>query len=476
MKVTSANHPAMASWIRELGHRLDAPPFVSGAIESRKVLQALNARKDELRNLTAGHNGGLYNGPQFTRNYVDDPRYGVPFLTSGSMQLADLTKLPLLRRRDALSSKLSYLKLSAGMTLISCSGTVGRTIYCRPEMDGIWSSQDVIKVVPDGSKIASGYLYAFLSSRFGVPIVASGTYGSIIQHLEPAHLADLPVPRFGKRLEQKVHDLVQEAADMQTESNRRLNYAKSRLCELLGHDDTSIRTSNQHPDIQLVQSRRIGSSRRFDAFYYSSPAQQSDSLLEAISSLHDVKKLAEVTSEVFETTRFGRITVDDPNFGVPFHSISTLVQINPKAEAMISRKQAAVVRALVDPGWIILPRVGQLQGVFGTAIFIPSHMQGIAVSDNNIRVVPRTPLEGAYIWTALSTHLCYLQIIRRACGTSIPYLDATRVRDVPIPWLTKNHRDEIGKIVIDAMDMRSQASKAEADAVATVEKAIEENI
>ncbi len=75
--------------------------------------------------------------------------------------------------------------------MITCSGTIGRMTYVRPDMDGIWSSQDVLKVVPNPECIPPGYLYAFLSSRYGVPLVVSGTYGAIIQHIEPEHIADL---------------------------------------------------------------------------------------------------------------------------------------------------------------------------------------------------------------------------------------------------------------------------------------------
>ena len=79
--------------------------------------------------------------------------YGVPFLGSTDIMMADYTNIPLLQAKDAHSGKLAYLEVKPGMTLISCSGTVGRTCYARPDMEGFWSSQDVLKVAPDTSKI-----------------------------------------------------------------------------------------------------------------------------------------------------------------------------------------------------------------------------------------------------------------------------------------------------------------------------------
>jgi hypothetical protein len=43
----------MASWLREQGFRLDAPPFLSGAIEARKLLEQLPVKKEPLASLTA---------------------------------------------------------------------------------------------------------------------------------------------------------------------------------------------------------------------------------------------------------------------------------------------------------------------------------------------------------------------------------------------------------------------------------------
>jgi len=82
----------------------------------------------------------------------------------------------------------------------------------RPDMAGLACSEDVLRVVPDVSCIPPGYLYAFLSSRFGVSLVVSGTYGAIIQHIEPEHISGLPVPRFANDFERRISSLIEEAA------------------------------------------------------------------------------------------------------------------------------------------------------------------------------------------------------------------------------------------------------------------------
>jgi len=227
MKLVNLKNPVMASWLREQGFRLDAPPFLSGAIEARKLLEQLPVKKEPLASLTTGHNGGIFNGPKFARTYVDDPDHGVPFVGSSDMLQADLSRLPLLRKKDAYSPALSYLKLEEGMTLISCSGTIGWMVYVRSDMAGMWSSQHVMKVVPNPNRILPGYLYAFLSSKFGQPLVVGGTYGAIIQHIEPHHIANLPVPRIDAKVETQIHEVVQEAAELRTRASHELSDAIS---------------------------------------------------------------------------------------------------------------------------------------------------------------------------------------------------------------------------------------------------------
>lgn len=74
-----------SAWFERAGRRLDCGPYTSGAIEAKELLSALPVRRAELRAVTRGHAGGIYNGPQFVRNYVSDCACGVPFLSSGSM-------------------------------------------------------------------------------------------------------------------------------------------------------------------------------------------------------------------------------------------------------------------------------------------------------------------------------------------------------------------------------------------------------
>jgi type I restriction enzyme S subunit len=57
-------------WLAEAGRRLDPGPYLSGSIEAKEILKDLPAKKENLQKLTRGYDGGIYNGPQFSRNYA----------------------------------------------------------------------------------------------------------------------------------------------------------------------------------------------------------------------------------------------------------------------------------------------------------------------------------------------------------------------------------------------------------------------
>ena len=201
-----------STWLENNGRRLDCGPYLSGAIEARELLRKLPVTKEPLQRLTSG----IYHAGRESRLWVETSEHGIPFMGSTDILASDLSSLPLISKKQVQANP--NFTIRKGWTLITRSGTIGRMAYARSDMDGIACSEHVMRVVPDDSQVKPGFIYAYLSSRFGVPIVVSGTYGSIIQSIEPHHIADLPVPRLGN-VEDHAHGLVQRAADLRTESS-----------------------------------------------------------------------------------------------------------------------------------------------------------------------------------------------------------------------------------------------------------------
>lgn len=447
-----------AAWLEEGGRRLDCNPYMSGALEARDALEQLKARKEALRTLTAGHAGGLYNGPVFARVWVDDPRYGVPFLSNSDMLNADLSTLPLLQRKYAQSKKLAHLELSPGTTLITCSGTIGRMTYVRPDMAGMWSSQHIMKVAPNPERIPPGYLYAFLSSRYGVPLVVSGTYGAIIQHIEPEHIADLPVPRFDSSFEDTIAGKVDAASHARAQAVELLREAALRLHRTLGLQAPTPVSALPKPDVTSVSSDAFRD--RGDAYYYSIRNSESRTAFDGVAVNRSLREVA----EVFIPGIFKRLYASDPQYGSPYITGGDVFELAPSSERYLMKKVAAEYRLLLKQGMIVVQEAGQLGGLIGRSVMVGRHLDGFSCSNNMIRIVPEDDIDGGYLFALLSSEHGVRLLSREAAGSSIPHTDESRVKNIMVPWPSRAEREHIGAPAIRARELRDQACAWEQEA------------
>lgn len=453
-----------SSWISRHGLRLDCNPYMSGALEARIRLEELSYRKDDLASLCSNGMDGIYHAGRESRSWVDDPELGVPFLSSSSILAADLSGLPLISKKQV--KKSPKFLLGAGWTLITRSGTIGRMVYSRPDMEGLACSEHVMRVVPENTRIPPGYLYAFLSSKFGVPLVTSGTYGSIIQSIEPEHIAGLPVPRLGNILEAKVNSLVELAAKNRSEAAKIITQAIDMVVSILGPAQKDVPGK-----ISTSTVRAKSLQTRLDAFYYSPMCSEARRSFDMTVDCEQ-HALGDV-ADVFIPGIFKRRYAEDPSHGVPYITGGDVFQIAPSSERFLMKRVAAQNILCVTRGTILVQEAGQLGGLIGKSVFVGEHLDGFAVSNNMVRVTARDPQDGGFIYALLSTPQGVTLISREAAGSSIPHMDAARLKAVSIPWPPARVRKEISAIIEKAVGLRDKASVAEREARSLVEHAIE---
>lgn len=460
-----------STWMHRDGRRLDCGPYVLGALEAKIRLDELLCEKVSLKNLTAGHKGGIYNGPHFSRSFVDSPKHGVPFLGSSAMLRADLTGLPLLSRRDAVSQKLSYLQLRAGMTLISCSGTIGRMVYTRPDMADMWASQDVMKVVPDPEKVPPGYVYAFLSSKFGVPIVVSGTYGAIIEHIEPQHIADLRVPRFGDDLEGCVSSLMEKSANLIAKYQVLVSEATDRLFASVGLSDiTPGDWRSSGADVAFSVSfprwdsfRALNFNPRFDAL----KARIREGPWKALGDVC-------VPGTLARGGRFKRIDAD-PEYSLRLVGQKHLFWLQPQGRWIA--RFALEADATVDPGTVLIAARGTLgeNELYCRAEFAWGPGIELAYSEDILRakadedIMPR-----GCLFAFLRSETAFRMLRSISVGSKLQDHHHLFRAQIPVPYPSKQVRQEVHNLVVEAYECRHRGVATENEARALVERAIEE--
>jgi type I restriction enzyme S subunit len=468
MKTTRLDLPVMASWMESNQRRLDGSPYLSGAFEAKVILERLpKEKRQHLREVTQGGLKGIFNGPRFARSYVDDPDYGVPFLGSTDILAADLSNLAMISKKQVKARP--ELLIDEGWTLITCSGTIGRMVYSRADMKGMSGSQHFMRVVPDRTDIPPGYLYAYLSSKFGVPLVVSGTYGAIIQHIEPHHIKEIIVPRLDA-IEAEVHELVEEAAKLRTEASVLLYSAIQKLEDTVGLSHLPRSYIHSEPDTSVASSRLLVS--RLDGLFHSSYHKSAlDPLMQLPESLRTT--VGEMAKSIVEPTRFKRIPMDDPAYGIPFFGTSAIMWLEPTQTYFLSKRMPGISQYTVDDKTLLIPRSGQLAGIIGHVVYPYGAVIGGAVTEDAIRVNAASEALAGYLFIALSSEYGRRQLKSRAFGSSIPHLDVRMIRETVIPDVSQEKIEEIGVVGWQISQKRSEAIQKECHARKTVETAIE---
>lgn len=458
-----------SSWLENNGRRLDCGPYLSGAIEARELLCRLSARKDDLQDLTDDGINGIINVGRIPRLWVDDARYGYPFLSSTDILQTDLSHLSYIAK--SLVNQNKNLLIKKNWTLITRSGTIGRMAYARTDMDDMACTEDVLRVVPNERRILPGYLYAYLSSRFGVSMVVSGTYGAIIQHIEPHHITDLPVPRIGD-IERQAHQLVQQAADELTESSRLMQEATTLLLITAG-----LGESNNH--IYLTDNRRQGwAESSFNAF-----------TLRALNYDPRAKELWNAVNSV-RHDRLGDL-VDRANFeghivfkridAEPEHSLMLVgqrdaFQLRPDGR-WISKKSVEGLGLQVPAGTTVIPCHGTLgeSELYCRAALVTPRTSEYAYSGDFYRCIPKQgSIASGYLYAFLRSRFAFRMIRSMSTGSKQQYQHPMLMASMPIPRLDESVEAEIAAKVDRAAYLRDHAINLEDQAIALVERAIEE--
>lgn len=129
---------------------------------------------------------------RFKRVYVDEG-HGRIFI--GGKQIGELDPsnkkyLSTVHHADRISEE---LELRENMTLITCSGTIGKIALVPKHWENWAASQHVIRIIPANDDIA-GYLNIFLASDFGQELIKRNTYGAVVDEIDDKQVREVPVP------------------------------------------------------------------------------------------------------------------------------------------------------------------------------------------------------------------------------------------------------------------------------------------
>ncbi|MEP1076081.1 hypothetical protein NDI52_11830 [Leptolyngbya sp. PL-A3] len=460
-----------STWLEQEGRRLDCGPYLSGAIQAKLLIDGLRVRKDPLQTLTLGGIAGIINAGRISRIWVNDLENGIPFLSSTDILQADFTYLrPIAKRVAQINPKLI---IHENYILITRAGTIGRMTYCRPDMDGMACSEDVMRVIPDTNQIKPGYLYAFLKSPFGTPLVTSGTYGAVIQHIEPDHIKNLNVPRLGDSFEAQVHQKVVEAAQLRTEYQIQVQQATQQLFVAVGLADiTCGEWHSTGPNLAFTAKLNSPASLRAANF---NPRFQE--LCDKIKSA-SYKTLGNICipRTLRRGNRFNRIEAD-PDYSYLLINQKQLFWQQPEGR-WIARFGAGS-DVIVPDGTTLVAARGTLgeSELYCRSEFISGPALERAYSEDLLRVIANEQvMPRGCLFAFMRSETAFRMLRSIAVGSKLQDHHYAFLPHLPVPYPDPNTQQAIHELVVDAYEKRHRSNVLENEAVAMVERAILEGV
>ncbi len=399
----------------------------------------------------------IFNGARFKRNYVEDPKKGIPFIGSSDMMKSKMDIQNYISKR--LSKNISKLLLQKGWTLVSCSGTIGNTVFTNEEYIDIAASQHIMRIIPK-SNIHSGFLYSYLSSKYGFSLLTQGTYGAVIQHIEPAHIKDLQVPIFPKEDQKVIHDLIEFAAGLKFQANNDLK-------EAIVYFENIIGTTNATLGYQCNTVK----SSNLSIFYKRLDSQYNiiwKDLNSEKKNLFQYEKISKVSARIFVGGRGKRMYV---NKGTPFLSSSDMMLFNPKRGCkMVSRNTRGMNDMIVGKYDILISR----SGTVGNTVIVGNDLAGTAISEHALRlVIDKSKISPNYVFCFLKTKYGLRTMEASSFGSVIITLNEDLIGNIELPILPENDQQFIIDKIESYIFKMDEATKAENQAIDLIEKEIE---
>ena len=357
----------------------------------------------------------------------------------------------------ATETNIDALRVHRGQILLTCSGTIGNVAYVSKTLDGKIFSHDLIRINA-AKDFDAGYIYAYLKSKAGNEILLTSSYGAVITHIEPEHLAAVPIPDAPPNTKRRIHELIVRSYALRDESNELVDRATALLISEL-----------QLPDIEALGDEKTFTVRlsnlfgRLDASFH-------DPIVRKINQ-HLSRYAAEVTTigdgriskAVILPGRFKRVYVDE-GYGVTFFGGRSIGELDPSDKKYLSfamhddkiRDELTIREKMI---------LITCSGTIGKVTLVPKHWNGWAMTHDIIRLIPNEKITGyVYIW--LQTDFAAKIIDSFAYGAVVRHIEKNHLEAVPIPLLKNSvAQDEINSLALAANDRRYEAYLLEQQAL-----------
>lgn len=455
---------AKNSWFVESDLRLDASFHLSDTnriklIYRKSPYQFSTIEKQAQR---------IFSGNIFKRIYVSDPERGVPYITGSDMIKSEINSGKYLSKKQAIG--LQNLMLEKRWILVSCSGSLGNTVYTNALFSGRIGTHDLIRIIPNNKEVKEGFLYAYLSSKYGYTLLTQSSYGGVVKHIEPHQIANIPVPIFPTEKQHIIHNLITESAELRIEANKLLeetdvffiNYLNAEYFNVNKFQTGTRRISEIQKSFQL----------RFDAPIYINQGVKLIDSFKQQGFIFDF--LGNCDIKISRPGIFKRIYVK--NNGIPYIVGSDLGLNNPFANCVyLSKIKTPFLDELeLHENQILITCAGSTNVGMVTIITKDFEEQNAIGSQDIIRIKCSGELfTQEYVYAYLRLPFVFDFVKSLKYGSAIERIEPFHVAQIPILRPTEELSKLITKKICRYKECIYEARKKESQAIQLVENEIE---
>lgn len=435
------------SFVSSAERRLEAESYLSSGHGLRLVIESKRGWTSFAKHATVWQ-------PSRLKGIILPPNHGVPFLAA--TQLLDVRPfarkwLSIDRTPDADSRF-----VIPGQMLVTCSGSVGRTIIATDAHAGYLISHDLLRVSPVSPR-DYGWIYAYLRSEQTRAMMTTAQYGHIIKHLECSHLNALPIPLVRDEIAEELNAIAHEILLLRNQAHERLLEAESLYEEAF----SGLTLAEGELGFSVSLRTSLSSSRRrFDAAFHSPRVRSiKKHLFRKATTVH---KLSECGYRAWLPNRFKRIPAES---GIDLVDSSSVFETNPEFKKRIAETNFGDAKnGRIEENWLLMSRSGQVYGLLGSVALATASLENKIISDDLIRIAPTdTPsIRAGYLFICLSHPFLGRPLVKAlAYGSSIPHIFDGDLDLLPIPRLEADLETRIADRAEEAAQLRERADYLE---------------
>ena len=449
------------------GKRLEASVY---DIEAKQAHQLIESGKFPLT--TLGGEGGLatsYIEARFKRIWVE--KSDLPIYQPSV--IADVNPAPDGYLSHFTKTNIEALRVKKGQMLMTCSGTIGKVSYVSGTLDNKIFSDDLLRIDCKDT-VDQGYVYTYLKSRIGNKILLTNSYGSVITHIEPEHLATVPIPNAAEEIKKKIHELIAQSFELRDESNRLIDEAMASLVQELNLPEIDVlkhRGSKDNATFENFSVKLSEFAGRADASYHTPIVKAIIGHLKKYAKKVTTLGDPDVSADVILPGRFKRVYVEE-GYGRIFIGGKQLGELDPSNKKYLSlvHHQDRIAKQLeLHENMTLIT----CSGTIGKVALVGRQWENWTASQHIIRVVPASKEMAGYINVFLLSDYGKELITRYTYGSVVDEIDDNHVRQIPIPLLkNRDVQDKINSLALLANQKRYEAYRLEQQALKIMDEEV----